>query len=45
MTAQAYDLLMQRDDLRRLFTRKDDYRREKVLEHQRRKCVEMEYET
>ena len=30
MTAQAYDLLMQRNDLRGLFTRKDDYGREKA---------------
>jgi hypothetical protein len=29
MTAQAYDFLMQRDDLWDLFTRKDDYNREK----------------
>jgi hypothetical protein len=33
MTAQAYDLLMKRDDLWDLFTRKDDYNREKAVEH------------
>ena len=33
MTAQAYDQLMQRGDLWDLFTRKDDYDREKAVEH------------
>jgi hypothetical protein len=33
MTAQAYDLLMRRSDLWDLYTRKDDYGREKSVEH------------
>ncbi|HEY3272413.1 MAG TPA: hypothetical protein VGJ92_01550 [Methanocella sp.] len=33
MTAQAYDLLMQRDDFRDLYTRKDNDHREKSVEH------------
>ncbi len=33
MTAQAYDQLMKRSDLWDLFTRKDDYNRDKAVEH------------